>query len=160
MLLLDLKVSDLLPYGLLLHFMFAIWMFGVQDIFELESSAVSEWVNGMNIGFFQQIGFIIERVLGTWYYSVFFLFVLLLFIFKMMIYNCIAKRSTTEEDVPIDFGKVETVNEKTGPELFINRSAKSICDSYRLENNPDYTEIIAIMHKKRKFVVKVKDNRS
>jgi hypothetical protein len=36
-------------------------------------------------------------------------------------------------------------------------SSKSICDSYKIENNPDYTEILSIMNKKRKFIVKVKD---
>jgi hypothetical protein len=40
---------------------------------------------------------------------------------------------------------------------FYNKSSKNICDSYRIENNPDYTEVLSIMHKKRKFVVRVKE---
>lgn len=39
---------------------------------------------------------------------------------------------------------------------FYNKSSKNICDSYKIENNPDYTEVLSIMHKKRKFVVRVK----
>lgn len=155
---LDLKVSDILPYGLLLHFMFAIWMFGVKEIFELESSAVSNWVDGLGIGFFQKIGFIIERVLGTWYYSVFFLFVLLMFVFKVFIYNVIAKRVSSDEEPGVEMAKVENIADKTDEKSFINKTTFSICDSYRMENNPDYTEILAIMQKKRKFVVKVKGN--
>lgn len=38
---LDNKVTDMLPYALLIHFVFAIWMFGVTDIFPLTGSAVA-----------------------------------------------------------------------------------------------------------------------
>lgn len=44
-----------------------------------------------------------------------------------------------------------------GSEDILNRSAKNLCDSYKIENNPDYAEILSIMHKKRKFVVRVKE---
>ena len=97
---LDLKVSDVLPYALLLHLVFAIWMFGVKEIFEMETSAVSNWVDGLEIEFLQSIAFIIERLVGTWYYSMFFVFVLLIFIFKMCIYNCVAKRISSDAEIP------------------------------------------------------------
>ena len=36
-------------------------------------------------------------------------------------------------------------------------SQKSLCDSYKIENNPDYVEVLDIMKKKKKFVVRVKN---
>lgn len=48
----------------------------------------------------------------------------------------------------------------SGSDELFNRSTKDICNSYKIENNPDYTEVLSIMHKKRKFVVRVKDMES
>lgn len=36
-------------------------------------------------------------------------------------------------------------------------SCKSLCDSYKIEHNPDYVEVLEIMKRKRKFIVKVKN---
>jgi len=36
-------------------------------------------------------------------------------------------------------------------------STKALCDSYKIENNPDYVEVLEIMKKKRKFLVKVRN---
>lgn len=41
---LDLKTSGLLPYGVMIHFMFGIWMFGVTTIFNSDSSTFDSWV--------------------------------------------------------------------------------------------------------------------
>ncbi len=48
---LDLKVSGLLPYGVILHFAFGIWMFGVTSIFNSDSSSFESWVNGLDYAF-------------------------------------------------------------------------------------------------------------
>jgi hypothetical protein len=88
---LDLKVSGLLSYGVCIHFMIGIWVFGVTTIFNSNSSTFNDWVNGLDYSFIQQIAFILARILGTWYYSVFFFFILALFFFKVIIFNLIAK---------------------------------------------------------------------
>lgn len=86
---LDQKVSGLLPYSVLLHFMIGIWMFGVTTIFSSDSSSFNDWVNGFDYAFLQQIAFILARMLGTWYYSLFFLVVVFVFIFKVIVYNLV-----------------------------------------------------------------------
>jgi hypothetical protein len=48
---LDLKVSGLLPYGVVLHFAFGIWMFGVTSIFNSNSNSFEAWVNGLDYAF-------------------------------------------------------------------------------------------------------------
>lgn len=35
-------------------------------------------------------------------------------------------------------------------------STKSLTNSYKIESNPDYVEVLEIMRKKRKFIIKVK----
>jgi hypothetical protein len=88
---LDLKVSGLLPYGVLIHFACGIWMFGVTTILKSDSSSFDTWVSTLNISFFREIAFIIARILATWYYSAFFFLVFLVFFFKLIIFNIIAK---------------------------------------------------------------------
>ena len=43
----------------------------------------------------------------------------------------------------------------TSSDGIFNKSLKNINSSYKIENNPDYTEVLSIMHKKRKFLVRV-----
>ena len=35
-------------------------------------------------------------------------------------------------------------------------STKSLTNSYKIESNPDYVEVLEIMRKKRKFIIKLK----
>jgi hypothetical protein len=89
-------------------------------------------------------------VLGTWYYSVFFAAILLVFFFKLLIYNLIVSNFFTKSKDD-DIIRVKSLG---NDELF---NSNTFCDSYKLENNPDYAEILSIMKQKRKFVVRVKE---
>jgi CRISPR/Cas system-associated protein Csx1 len=55
-----------------------------------------------------------------------------------------------------DINVVQIRSKGSGEDIF-NVSTKNFCDSYKIENNPDYAEVLSIMHKKRKFVVRVKE---
>lgn len=103
---LDLKVVGLLPYCILLHFMLGIWMFGTTTIFSSDSSDFANWVNNLNYSFIQQIGFLISRMLSTWYYSLFFIAVALLFTFKLIIFNLVVK-NFVEDSKEIDVIQVK-----------------------------------------------------
>lgn len=39
----------------------------------------------------QSIGFLLQRVFGTWYYSIFFLLFLAAWMFKTILFNCLVK---------------------------------------------------------------------
>ncbi len=98
------------------------------------------------------MAFILARMLGTWYYSLFFLIVAFVFLFKMVVYNLVV-RNLVDTSKETELVQVESLGEE-----WVNRSTKDMCTSYKIENNPDYTEIMSIMNKKRRFVVRVKDN--
>lgn len=75
-----------------------------------------------------------SRLLGTWYYSIFFVAVLTLFAFKIIVYNIIA-RNFMKDSKEVDVIQVRS----TGDDDAFNKSSNNICDSYKIENNPDYT---------------------
>ena len=87
---LDLEVSSLLPYAIIIHFCFSIWMFGNTEIFAFDEITFTSLTTTQS-NFVASVGFILERMFGTWYYSAFFVLFLLVWIFKQILYNCIAK---------------------------------------------------------------------
>ena len=56
---LNTKMTRIIPYGILLYFGFAIWMFGVSSIFKRDSTFVEGWTKNIQIAFFKQISFIL-----------------------------------------------------------------------------------------------------
>ena len=124
---LDLKVSGLLPFGVVVHFAFGIWMFGVSTILKSDSSSFESWVSSLNIAFFKQIAFIIARFFATWYYSAFFLVVFVVFFFKIIIFNLIAKSFMKDSKDVVEIRALGTSSDD-----FYNKSSKNICDSYKI----------------------------
>jgi hypothetical protein len=53
--------------------------------------------------------------------------------------------------------QMHSANEGEADKKFLSVSNRGLCDSYKIENNPDYNFVLPIMHKKRKFIIKVKD---
>ena len=126
-------MAKLLPYSVLLHFMVGIWMFGVTTIFKSDTSSFNDLVNGFNYSFLKQIAFILARMLGTWYYSLFFLVVLAVFMFKVIVFNLVVSQFV---ETPKDTEVIQI--RSLGEDEFLNRSSKDICNSYKIENNPNY----------------------
>lgn len=97
-------------------------------------------------------------MLGTWYYSIFFIAFLLVWFFKQLLYNFIVKtflKSTEDSKVlPVNVENKGEEGTGTGGNFV---SSKSLTDSYKIENNPDYEEVLEIMKRKRKFIVKVRN---
>ena len=56
---LDLQVSSLIPYGIITHFCFSIWMFGNSGIFQYDDSIFSSMTSNVDNSFVQSIGFIL-----------------------------------------------------------------------------------------------------
>jgi hypothetical protein len=75
---------------------------------------------------------ILSRSLATWYF--FLLFVLYIFIitFKILFYNLIVSHFIKNDEGEII--KVNGVSEDD----FLNKSFKNLCNSYKIESNPDY----------------------
>jgi hypothetical protein len=99
----------------------------------------------------------VQRIFGTYYYSAFFGVFLIIWIFKTVIYNFLIKSCFADDEKTTIVAVKMEASEMTGDFMQTTFSQKSLCDSYKIENNPDYVEVLEIMKKKKKFVVKVKN---
>ena len=83
---------------------------------------------------------------------------LVTWIFKKILFDCIAKRfmddPKSHKIIPTKISGKASTGDSFGHSNFV--SSKSLTESYKIENNPDYSEILEIMQKKRKFIVQVK----
>jgi hypothetical protein len=83
---------------------------------------------------------------------------LVIWLFKQVLFNFVAKtfmdNPKSSQVIPV---KSKAKHRNSG-DYVVNSfvSAKALCDSYKIENNPDYVEVLEIMRKKRKFIIKVK----
>jgi hypothetical protein len=88
----------------------------------------------------KSIGFLLQRIFGTWYYSIFFCLFLLVWIFKQILFNFFVKvfvaRGESSKIIPVRYDNKIEGGSGTGFTTFM--SSKSLCDSYKIENNPDY----------------------
>ena len=66
-------------------------MFGNSEIFAYDEMTFSSVTKNTGNNFVESIAFILQRVFGTWYYSAFFAVFLVIWIFKQVFFNCIAK---------------------------------------------------------------------
>jgi hypothetical protein len=141
---LDLQISSLIPYAIIIHFSFSIWMYGSTGIFAYDSSIFSDLTTSSTNGFLNSIQFILERVFGTYYYSIFFVVFLVTWIFKKILFDCIAKRFMSDPKshkiIPTKVSGKGSTTDKFDHSNFV--SSKSLCDSYKIENNPDYSEVL------------------
>ena len=122
---------------------FMFWMFGNNTIFAYDENVFASWTTTNGNNFLQSVEFILQRVFGTWYYSSFFVLFLIIWVFKQVFYNCIAKNFM---DNPKSCKEIEAKEKPQGmtDTNFINSfvSTKSLTDSYKIENNPDYVEVL------------------
>ena len=89
----------------------------------------------------QSMSLIVQRIFRTYHYSTFFALILIIWVFKTGLCNFLKKLLYGDDDeeekhtiIPVRIRGSEMKGEFMQPTV----SSKSLCDSYKMENNPDY----------------------
>lgn len=82
------SIINYFPILLFIHFVFAIWMYSTSSIFTKDDSFFSSLINSSSQAT-QQLGEILRRFGGTWYYSIAFLVFLGVVLIKIFFYDLI-----------------------------------------------------------------------
>lgn len=80
------------------------------------------------------VGFLFERVFGTWYYSIFFALFLVVWVFKTVFYNFIIKFFIEVQDdgskiVPVAINADDFAKDMNPASILSN---KTLCQSYKI----------------------------
>jgi hypothetical protein len=82
------KILNMLPFALLLHFLFGVWMLGSESIFVTDTSLADSMLSS-DLSFLRNIGFLVVRFSSSWYYALVFFICLGIVLIKMLFYDLI-----------------------------------------------------------------------
>jgi hypothetical protein len=119
------RILNYLPWALIIHYAFSIWMYGSISIFSVQESYVTEYVNFILMqlanhsdDFLSLFSAPITRILNSSYFSIALAVTLLVIIVKSIVYDLIIEpmeEARNEDRVPTAILRAEELNEDDDP---------------------------------------------
>lgn len=161
-------ILAIFPISLAFHLIFALWMYGVSSIFAMNNTVIEQFViifliqlQTTQFEFLSFLATIWQKISATWYVFLFFSLLLIIYLLKKIIVDLFFKAIFTSDIKNKGKDKNNESEEKGKDEISfesdirdqiveeeisnIAKTHQSLTKSYKLEKNPDYIEILAIM---------------
>lgn len=138
------RVMNLLPFAVFIHLLISMYAYGVTDIFPYEMSAtqqIMEKANSVAAHTHEVVGRIVKRMATGWPLFVILVIVVVVYIAKLIINHIIRNIWDRHR---LRQSKLPTQTLVRNKSLVIGQN-HHLLNSYRIERNPDYSEILSFM---------------